>query len=101
MSDETAKLIDEEVRKLIEHGESEARRLIAENRDQFVAIAEALLEYETLTGDEIRGLLEGKPPVRDSGDVPPPSRPSAVPSTRGPRPKGGEPDTGMEPQPQA
>ena len=101
MSDETAKLIDEEVRKLIEHGESEARRLIAENRDTFIAIAEALLEYETLTGDEIRGLLEGKPPIRDSGDSTPPSRPSVVPTTRGPRPKGGESDTGLEPQPQA
>ncbi|MCX5516339.1 cell division protein FtsH [Kaistia algarum] len=98
MSDETAKIIDEEVRKLIEHGESEARRLITENRDTFVAIAEALLEYETLTGDEIRGLLEGKTPIRDSGDSSPPSRPSAVPTTRGPRPKG---DTGLEPQPQA
>jgi cell division protease FtsH len=98
MSDETAKIIDEEVRKLIEHGESEARRLITENRDTFIAIAEALLEYETLTGDEIRGLLEGKTPIRDSSDSSPPSRPSAVPTTRGPRPKG---DTGLEPQPQA
>ncbi len=98
MSDETAKIIDEEVRKLIEHGESEARRLITENRDQFIAIAEALLEYETLTGDEIRGLLAGKAPIRDSGDDTPPSRPSVVPTTRGPRPKG---DTGLEPQPQA
>ncbi len=97
MSDETAKIIDEEVRKLIEHGESEARRLITENRDQFIAIAEALLEYETLTGDEIRGLLAGKAPIRDSGDDTPPSRPSVVPSTRGPRPK----DSGLEPQPQA
>jgi len=98
MSDETAKIIDEEVRKLIEHGESEARRLITENRDKFVAIAEALLEYETLSGEEIKGLLEGKPPIRDSGDNTPPSRPSVVPTTRGPRPKG---DTGLEPQPQA
>ncbi len=98
MSDETAKIIDEEVRKLIEHGESEARRLITENREQFIAIAEALLEYETLTGDEIRGLLAGKAPIRDSGDDTPPSRPSVVPSTRRPGPKG---DTGLEPQPQA
>ena len=98
MSDETAKIIDEEVRKLIEHGESEARRLITENREQFIAIAEALLEYETLTGDEIRGLLAGKAPIRDSGDDTPPSRPSVVPTTRRPGPKG---DTGLEPQPQS
>jgi cell division protease FtsH len=50
MSDETAKIIDEEVRKLIEHGESEARRLITENRDKPSSqVAEALLEYETLS----------------------------------------------------
>ena len=97
ISDETAKIIDEEVRKLIEEGESEARRLITENRDKFIAIAEALLEYETLSGEEIRNLLEGKPPIRDTGDDVPPSRPSVVPTTRGPRPKG---DTGLEPQPQ-
>jgi cell division protease FtsH len=97
ISDETAKIIDEEVRKLIEEGESEARRLITENRDKFVAIAEALLEYETLSGEEIKNLLDGKPPIRDTGDDTPPSRPSVVPTTRGPRPKG---DTGLEPQPQ-
>ncbi|MCX5571305.1 MULTISPECIES: ATP-dependent zinc metalloprotease FtsH [Kaistia] len=97
ISDETAKIIDEEVRKLIEEGESEARRLITENRDKFIAIAEALLEYETLSGEEIKNLLDGQPPIRDTGDDVPPSRPSVVPTTRGPRPKG---DTGLEPQPQ-
>ncbi|MBN9010109.1 MAG: ATP-dependent zinc metalloprotease FtsH, partial [Rhizobiales bacterium] len=56
ISDETAKIIDEEVRKLIEEGESEARRLITENRDKLIAIAEALLEYETLSGEEIKNL---------------------------------------------
>ncbi|ODT07489.1 MAG: cell division protein FtsH [Mesorhizobium sp. SCN 65-20] len=98
ISDETAKIIDEEVRKLIEEGESEARRLITENRDKFIAIAEGLLEYETLSGEEIKNLLDGKPPIRDTGDDVPPSRPSVVPTTRGPRPKG---DPGLEPQPQA
>ncbi|WP_029076641.1 ATP-dependent zinc metalloprotease FtsH [Kaistia adipata] len=98
ISDETAKIIDEEVRKLIEEGESEARRLITENRDKFIAIAEGLLEYETLSGEEIKNLLDGKPPIRDTGDDVPPSRPSVVPTTRGPRPKG---DPGLEPQPQS
>ncbi|HWJ86936.1 MAG TPA: ATP-dependent zinc metalloprotease FtsH [Pelagibacterium sp.] len=66
MSDETAKLIDEEVRTLIEDGERTARELIRENIDQFEGIAQALLEYETLTGDELRDLMEGKQPVRDA-----------------------------------
>jgi cell division protease FtsH len=78
MSDETAKLIDEEVRKLIEKGESEARRMISENREHFIAIAEALLEYETLTGEELRNLSLGIKPVRNQDDDNKP-RPSAVP----------------------
>ena len=101
MSDETAKLIDEEVRLLIEKGESEARRLITKNKKQFVMIAEALLEYETLTGDELRGMLEGIQPKRDDYETSGPVRGTTVPKSGAgkakPR-KGGEPE--MEPQPQ-
>jgi cell division protease FtsH len=101
MADETAKLIDEEVRRLIEEGEGSARRILTENRDKFTAIAEALLEFETLTGDELRGLMEGKRPVRDAFDDTPP-RGSAVPATKPPRPKGeGEEPGNPEPQPSA
>ncbi|MBB1250026.1 ATP-dependent zinc metalloprotease FtsH [Rhizobium sp. G21] len=101
MSDETAKLIDEEVRRLIEEGETNARTIIADNRDQFIAIAEALLEFETLTGDELRDLMNGKPPSRDAFDDTTPSRGSAVPSA-GSRGKDGAPEAegGYEPQPQ-
>ncbi len=104
MSEETAKLIDEEVRRLIEYGETEARKIITENREKFIMIAEALLEYETLTGDELRGLLEGRTPSRDLGDDSSPPRGTAVP-TAGVKKgdsgkKGDEPDPGMEPQPQ-
>ncbi|MDH6265738.1 cell division protease FtsH [Rhizobium sp. SG_E_25_P2] len=102
MSDETAKLIDEEVRRLIEEGETNARNIIADNRDQFISIAEALLEFETLTGDELRDLMNGKPPSRDAfDDSSTPSRGSAVPSA-GTRGKDGasEAEGGYEPQPQ-
>jgi cell division protease FtsH len=100
MSDETAKIIDEEVRKLIEHGETEARRLITKHRKDFIAIAEALLEYETLSGDEIKALIKGVKPTRDDGEEPQ-ARGSAVPkSGKSRKRKDGEPDTGMEPQPQ-
>lgn len=68
ISDETAKIIDEEVRRLIEQGEQSARNIIEENREQFIAVAEALLEFETLTGDELRELMNGKPPSRDTFD---------------------------------
>lgn len=99
MADETAKLIDEEVRRYIEEGEQNARRIISENHDKFVAIAEALLEFETLTGEELRGIMNGRPPVRDAFDDTTPPRGSAVPTTK-PRPKGEEPD-GAAPQPTA
>ncbi|WP_026783964.1 ATP-dependent zinc metalloprotease FtsH [Pleomorphomonas koreensis] len=97
MADETAKLIDEEVRRYIEEGEQNARRIITDNHDKFVAIAEALLEFETLTGEELRGIMDGRPPVRDAFDDTTPPRGSAVPATK-PRPKGEEPD-GAAPQP--
>ena len=101
MSDETAKLIDEEVRKLVEDGELAARTMIRENVDQFETVAQALLEFETLTGDELRGLMDGKQPVRDiDNDNTPKS--TGVPKAGKPHKKRGEegePDTGLEPQP--
>jgi cell division protease FtsH len=98
MSDETAKLIDQEVRKLIENGEKEARRIIAENKADFEAIALALLEFETLTGDELRDLMSGKRPSRENPDEPKTPRGSAVPSTGKQKPP--SPDGDMEPAPQ-
>lgn len=101
MSDETAKLIDEEVRKLVEDGEASARSIIRENVDQFEAIAQALLEFETLTGDELRALMEGKQPVRDS-DIDTTPKGTGVPKAGklGKKKSGdaGEPEAGMEPQ---
>jgi cell division protease FtsH len=98
ISDDTARLIDSEIRSLIEAGEVEARRIISEKRDQWEAIAQALLEYETLTGEEINDLLKGKKPNRESVVEPSTPRASAVPPAGKPRPR---PDPGLEPQPQA
>ncbi|MFZ1775337.1 MAG: cell division protein FtsH, partial [Rhizobiaceae bacterium] len=65
----------------------------------WIAIAEGLLEYETLSGEEIKQIIAGEKPSRDMGDDSPNARASAVPKTgTKPRKKGGEP--GMEPQPQ-
>jgi cell division protease FtsH len=102
VSEQTAQKIDAEIRRLVETGLSEARHILTEYRNELETLAQGLLEYETLSGDEIRGLLAGKPPVRDTGDDSSGARASAVPATKG-RPKGaaGEPDAGLEPQPQA
>jgi cell division protease FtsH len=58
MSDETAKKIDAEIRKLVEGGYTKAQMLLKKHRKQLNLLAEALLEYETLSGDEIKTLLE-------------------------------------------
>jgi cell division protease FtsH len=101
VSEETARKIDTEIRRLVESGLAEARRILTEKQSDLEKLAQGLLEYETLSGDEIRGLLAGKPPVRDSGDESPTAKASTVPVTKG-RPKTGDrPDAGLEPQPQA
>jgi cell division protease FtsH len=58
MSDETAKKIDSEIRKLVEGGHAKATALLKKHRKQLNLLAEALLEFETLSGDEITQLLK-------------------------------------------
>ena len=101
ISEETAQIIDAEVRRLIDEAYSTARTILTKKKKDWIALAEGLLEYETLSGEEIKQLIAGSKPARDMGDDTPPSRGSAVPkagSTRGKK-KGSEPEGGMEPQP--
>jgi cell division protease FtsH len=100
MSEETAKKVDAAVKKLIDQGTSDARRILTEKRDQLESVAQALLEYETLTGDELKDLLAGKKINRPDDDQPSTPRGTAVPTAGKGRPKP-EPDAGLEPQPQA
>jgi cell division protease FtsH len=100
LSPETAQLIDSEIRRLIDEGEQRARQVLTTHMDALHTLARGLLEYETLSGQEVRDLLDGKPPVRDFNKDEP-KRWSAVPTTGSKiRRPGGEPDVGgMEPQP--
>jgi len=103
VSEETAQIIDAEVRRLIDEAYVEAKKILTKKKKEWIAIAEGLLEYETLSGEEIKQLMRGEKPSRDLGDDTPPSRGSAVPkagATGGKRKKGPEPEGGMEPQPQ-
>ena len=80
VSEETSKIIDEEVRALVEGGEKEARRILTEKIDDLHTLAKALLEYETLSGDEIIGALKGVAPNRDESESKRPAGPAvAVP----------------------
>ncbi|WP_026606503.1 ATP-dependent zinc metalloprotease FtsH [Methylocapsa acidiphila] len=102
ISEATAQKIDSEVRRLVELGFAEARRIITEKRNDLETLAKGLLEFETLSGEEILGLLQGRRPVRDTGDETTPLRGSPVPTAGAVRPpKPGKEPGGLEPQPQA
>ena len=58
MSNETAVMIDQEIKRIVEGGHSQATKLLKKHIKQLHTLAEALLEYETLSGDEIKALLE-------------------------------------------
>ena len=60
-SEDTARLIDEEVRRLVDDAYVEAERLLDENWDKVDALAEALLKHETLSGDEVNKVMRGEP----------------------------------------
>ncbi|ONF96641.1 ATP-dependent zinc metalloprotease FtsH [Sphingomonas jeddahensis] len=60
MSNETAQLIDFEIKSIVEGGLARAKTVLTEHSDQLHLLAEALLEYETLSGDEIKKLIAGE-----------------------------------------
>jgi cell division protease FtsH len=102
VSEATAEDIDAEIRRIVDECYDRARTILTENMDVLHKVAGALLEYESLTGEEIKGLIRGEPIVRKdaSDDGPETARPSTVPSSsdRAPGKKGG---TGpLEPKPQ-
>ena len=104
VSESTSKSIDEEIRLIVENGYERARQTLTNFLDELHTLAKGLLEYETLSGDEIRQLLRGEPIIRDQGsnDVggnapQTPPRRSSVPTT-GIQPGFG---AGAEPQPGA
>ena len=87
MSNQTAQLIDAEVKKLVEGGLERARKLLTDHVDQLHSLAGALLDYETLSGDEIKRLIAGEDIGRpDPGAAGPviPAVGGSVPKTRRP-----------------
>lgn len=99
-SEATVQKIDTEIRRFVEEGYNQATKILTDKREDLEALAKGLLEYETLTGDEIQDLLKGKKPNRESVLEPTTPRASAVPPAGKPRPRP-DPDPGLEPQPQA
>jgi cell division protease FtsH len=104
VSDATAAIIDDETRRLIDEAEASARKILTQRRDDLENIASALLEFETLSGDDVGALLRGESIFRPSDDDThaDSGRRSSVPTSGGDNAtnKGDEPDAGMEPEPQ-
>ena len=96
----TKELIEEEVKRLIDDAYTEAHRILTERNEEWERLAQGLLEYETLTGEEIKRVMNGEPPSsgQDEDDRPDQgSAPSvtAIPKTK-PRSK---PSGSFEPEP--
>jgi len=93
ISEETTKIIDSEIRRIVEDGYVKARDIITAKREDLEVLARGLLEYETLSGEEIINLLKGQKPNREEpsdSDAPKPQ--SSVPTGGRGRPGGfGEP----------
>jgi cell division protease FtsH len=89
MANETAQLIDKEIRRIVEEGYERAKSLLSDHRDELETLAKALLEYETLSGDEIKTILDGG--TIDRGGTKGPAIPTAgssIPKAKRPKAQG-------------
>ncbi len=85
MSNETAQLIDKEIRRIVDAGYDRAKHLLEEHRGELEHLAQALLEYETLSGDEIKTILGGGSIDRGTSHKPVlPAAGSSIPKSRRP-----------------
>jgi cell division protease FtsH len=105
ISAHTKELIEEEVKRLIDEAYENAHSILSKRKTEWERLAEGLLEYETLTGEEIQRVIKGEPPEAggdDDGSPEKEDKPSvtAIPKTK-PKPSPGLGDGGPEPEPSA
>jgi cell division protease FtsH len=91
MSEATMQKVDREVRRIIDEQYATARALIEGNQDRMHAMAQALLEWETIDAEQIDDIMAGKPPrppkdwvpptSKPGGDASPPVKPDGAPAT--------------------
>ena len=103
VSANTKELIEDEVRRFIQDGYDHAFKILTDRHDDWERLAQGLLEYETLTGEEIERVIKGQPPQSGPDDdegsaVADKPSVTAIPKTRAKKPSGGG---GMEPEPTA
>ena len=107
VSESTAQDIDAEVRRIVDEGYEMARKILTDFNDDLHTLANALLEYETLTGEEIKQLLDtghiDRDPDQEAGSggasKAPPRRRGSVPTTDGKSPDSSGGGWSPEPQP--
>ncbi len=88
LSDATVQLVDNEIRRIIDEQYARARKIIEDNRDKIERMTKALLEWETLSSDQIEDIMAGKqprPPVDFAGPASPGSGQPGSPAARQPR----------------
>lgn len=102
-SSESREIIDQEVRRLVDEAYERAKSILRDNWQEMENLAQGLLEYETLTGEDMMRVIRGEPPKSDTDEDDHSDKGSAVPAvtaipkTKKPRtPKGG-----LEPEPSA
>ncbi len=62
MSEKTMQTVDAEIRRIVDEQYTLARKLLEENKDKVEAMTKALLEWETIDSDQIKDIMDGKPP---------------------------------------
>ncbi|MFC4217017.1 ATP-dependent zinc metalloprotease FtsH [Pseudophaeobacter arcticus] len=103
VSAHTKEMIEEEVRSFIQNGYDRAFEILTEHKDEWERLAQGLLEYETLTGDEIKRVMKGELPHEkgdDSDEDQGNASVTAIPKAKPKKPSSdGETDPGLEPEP--
>jgi cell division protease FtsH len=94
VSESTAQIIDEEVRRMVAEGEATAKSILKKKRDDLHVLAKGLLEYETLSGEDVRRLLAGESLNRDEKPMKDADKGKPTVPRAGSRRKAG----GLEPQ---
>jgi cell division protease FtsH len=98
VSEHTAQSIDREIKTIIDTAYAKAKAVLTEHLDELNRLARGLLEYETLSGDEIRQVLRGEPVIRRVVDEPAPEQRRASVPTTSSKPSAMPP--GLDPAPQ-
>ena len=103
VSANTKELVEQEVQKFIQDGYDWALKIVTENEEEFERLAQGLLEYETLTGEEIARVMRGEPPHapddEDGGSKVEEEKPSLTAIPKAKKKPDSSGDGGMEPEP--